>query len=121
MKDQILEKLLEYLQSTQDFVLKESPEVIQQALRYHYLSNVILLISCCVAIVLLSCVFYYFYTHPNLDKHESRDMLSTIGCAMSPFFIIMLTASFLHYSDNLIKISYAPKYFLIQLFMNKAK
>ncbi len=121
MKDQILEKLLEYLQSTQDFVLKETPEVIQEALKYHYFSNVISLISCCFGIVILSCVFYYFYTHPNPDKYESRDMLSTMICAMSPMITLFLIVSILHYSDVLIKICYAPKYFLIELFLSKSK
>ena len=121
MKDQILEKLLEYLQNTQDFVLKETPEVIQEALRYHYLSNAISCFVYSVLIISLISIFYYSYTHAILDKYEHRDMLSTMICGMTPIFLIILGISLFHYSDNLIKICCAPKYFLIELFMNKAK
>lgn len=121
MKEQILQKLIEYLQSTQDFVLQQTPEVIQQALRYHYLSNLIGCIICSFLIIFLIILFYYTYMNPTNDKYDNRDMLSFMICVMSPIFTLISCISLFHYSDNLIKISCAPKYFLLELFMNKAK
>lgn len=39
MGEEISMEILEYLRNTKDFVLEQSPEILQEALRYHYISN----------------------------------------------------------------------------------
>ncbi|MBX9744356.1 MAG: hypothetical protein K2X08_04000 [Chlamydiales bacterium] len=39
MNDQILQKLLEYLQSTEDFIMEQIPDIVLQALKYEKISS----------------------------------------------------------------------------------
>lgn len=117
MKEQILQKLIDYLQKTEDFMLSECPMVIQEALKYHYISSLVGMISCFFLACLSCYVFYYFYTNPTFDKYESREL----SCMMPLFFSGPIAfMSFLGMCvnvDTFIKISVAPKYFLISLFL----
>lgn len=115
MKDQILQKLLDYLESTHDLVLEQVPEVILQALRYEKVSSYAtagLMLGLLAAAISLG---YRFWKHPDLDRHGSRETLSFMVPMVSmialPLFFVQLCMSV----DKLIKIYLAPKYFLIQL------
>ena len=118
MKDQILQKLLEYLQNTEDFVLEQVPELVQQALKYEkissYLNSGLMILLLNIAIYL----GYYFWKHPVLDKYGSREfgsiLCTLIPCIASLLFFIQLCYSV----DTLIKIYIAPKYFLICLILD---
>lgn len=115
MNDQILQKLLEYLQNTEDFVMEQIPDIVLQALKYEkissYLSASLMMVLLTIAIV----VCYYFWKHPTLDKYASRDVVSFLGVLIpgiiSPILFVQLCSSI----DKLVKIQLAPKYFLVQL------
>lgn len=47
MKEEVVEKILEYLNETQDFVLEQLPQVIQQALRYEKVAAFVLATLMC--------------------------------------------------------------------------
>ena len=118
MKEQILQKLIEYIQNTGDFVLEQAPEVIQQALSYEKIAAY--LITALMLLLLSTAIFagYYFWKHPVLDACGSRNAGSFLGvlipCTVSPLLFVQLCYSI----DKLVKIYIAPKYFLIQLLMN---
>jgi small-conductance mechanosensitive channel len=118
MKEEVVEKILEYLNETQDFVLEQLPQVIQQALRYEKVAAFVLATLMLVLLTLAIFVFYYSLQHPGLDKYGSRSTASVLGMflpgALSAFLFIQFCVS----ADRLIKIYLAPKYFLIQLILS---
>ena len=118
MQEQILQKILEDLQATEDLVLEHVPEVIQQALRYEKISTFLcaLLMMCLFSVAI--CFGYYFWKHPTLDKYDSRDMTSIMGVIMPLAFSPLFFTQFCGSVDKLVKIYTAPKYFLIQLFLH---
>src|ERR1700688_4041455 len=116
-KEQMIQKLIEYMESSKDFLLEQSPELIQQALKYEKVSAYF---SATLMVVLLSVavpVGYYFFKNPTLDKYGFREIGSFLGAFISfiitPIFFVQLCYSV----DKLLKIYISPKYFLIQLLM----
>lgn len=116
MDDLIKEKILSYLESTKDFVLDQAPDVIQQALRYHYINSIVGIFVCSFLILTLISIAYYNYSHPKLDEYGSWETITFIFCFIPSMFCLPLFAGLLSDIDKLIKISTAPKYFLITLF-----
>jgi hypothetical protein len=115
MDEGISTKLLEYLQRSEQFLLKECPEIIQQAYKYHYISTVYSLILFSVCTLTLVVLFFYFFNNPSFDKYGDWTMLSVLRCTICGFLTIPLFISFIEQSHKMLKIIYAPKYFLIQL------
>jgi len=118
MQDQIIQKILDYLEQTEDFVLEHLPDVIVQALRYERIISVL-------GVILLSFLFscavyvgYHCWTNPRLDKYGSWETISVLGviipCSFAPLLLVQLCFAV----DKLIKIYVAPKYFLVQLFLS---
>ena len=118
MKEQITEKLMQYLKNSEDFLLEQAPDVIRQALKYETISAYVTS-SLMLCFLILSCVVWiYNWKNPALDKHGSREihsfMLIFIPLMSAPMFFVQLCSSI----DDLIKIYTAPKYYLIQLVLS---
>ncbi len=121
VKDQIFQKLLQYLQKTEDFALEQSPEIIKQVLKYEKINS---FITACLMVALLTgalSIAWYFWKYPTLEKWGGRDLGSIFGLILplciSPMFFIQLCYSV----DTLIKMYISPKYFLISLIMSMDK
>jgi hypothetical protein len=115
MNEKILQKLLDYLQNTEDFVLEEVPEIIQQALKYEKISSHL---NAGLMIILLSLAItigYHFWKYPTLDKYGSREMGSFLGAFIPLIIAPLFFVQFCYSIDKLVKIYIAPKYFLITL------
>lgn len=117
MNEKILQKLLDYIQNTEDFILEQVPDTIMQMFRYEKISN---LLTLGLMLILISLAIFgglYMYYHPKLDKYGHREVISVIGpmvCAFfTPFAILQICINV----DRLIKIYFAPKYFLINLIL----
>jgi len=117
MDAEIKQKILEYLQKTETFCLEQCPDIVQQALRYHFVSNLISIITCSVILFGLLLAAYMFYFNPVYDEYGHRTIISVMGCIVPLIFCPMLFIAVCHYSDNLIEICLAPKYFLLRLFV----
>jgi hypothetical protein len=117
MKEQVVQKILEYMAQTEDFVLEQLPDVNLQALRYERITAA--LGSFLMAVLFFGAVFvaHYFWGNPRIDKNVSREIGSSFGvmipCMISPVLLVQLCL----FVDRLIKIYAAPKYFLVQLFL----
>ena len=118
MQEEVVQSLLQYLQNTQDFILDQVPQVVQEALRYEKISASITALFMVCLLAAAAFVFHHFWKYPALDSYGSRTVSSVMGMyipgAISTIFFILLAASV----DRLIKIHIAPKYFLIQLFLD---
>lgn len=118
MDEEIKKKLLEYMDKTGDFVLEHCPEVMQQALRYHYISSIVTFSLCLFSIIILSFIAYNCFFYPKLDKYGTMELSSLLGCVMPSIFLWMCFIGILTSANTLIKITFAPKYFLLQLIIN---
>ena len=121
MDKDILEKALDYLNKTQEFVLDQSPEVIIQIFNYEKTSTIFGIVFCAICIIFLISVATYSIFYPKLDKYDNREVFSQMLCFMPflvclPFGLTMVTLI-----DKLLKIYISPKYFLIDLLINKIK
>lgn len=116
MDEQLLQKLLEWLRNTEDFVTDQLPDFIQQVLKYEkistYLSAGLMIVLLCIAI---SIGYYYWKHRTPPGDNLSSDIWSFFGiyvpCIASPILFIQLCCSI----DKLVKIYIAPKYFLLNL------
>lgn len=116
MDEKIKEKILNYLENTKDFVLDQAPDIIQQALRYHYINALFGIITCFFILVILISVSYYSYSHPKLTQYGSWETSTFVFCFFPFIVCIPIFGAFLCDIDKFIKITTAPKYFLITLF-----
>jgi hypothetical protein len=115
MNEEITKKLLEYIDKTGDFLLEQAPEVLQQALKYHYYSSLIYSVFFIIGFLFSISIGYYFYFYPNLDEYGNRDLASILLPPYSLIGIFATLASLCYEIDKLMKITLAPKYFLINL------
>jgi hypothetical protein len=120
-KVEIWRKLIEQIENTKDFVLEQTPEVIQQVLRYEkvssYLTAALMALLLCAAM----CVGYYFWKHPKLDVHGSWELVTYLGIIGPCMTFLPVFAQLCCSIDQLVKIYTAPKYFLIQLIVSLNK
>jgi hypothetical protein len=117
MKEEIVSKLVEYIEGTKDFVLEQAPEILKEALRYEYLSSLFISISSGVLLVLALSVFYYAFCHPMVDKYGDRSFGSGMTMIVSAFVAVMVSGTLCISIDKIIKINVAPKYFLLTLLL----
>lgn len=116
MDDQIKEKILIYLESTKDFVLDQAHDIIQQALRYHYLSSLIGSIFFTFIFILCAVIAFYNFANPKLTKYNSWETQTFIFTFIPSMICLLSLIAICANVDALIKIITAPKYFLITLF-----
>lgn len=117
MKEQIIDKLIQYIEQSKDFILDQAPEVLLQTLRYQKTSNWFgMFISLLMIIILISIAFYIFM-NPKFDKYDSRDFFSVFGVLVPSLISIPFFCAFLSCTDTLMKLYLAPKYFLLEHFL----
>lgn len=115
MKEEIVEKLLEYVKKTENFALEQLPDVFSQMLKYEKISAWIGIFISIFFIILFISISIYFYKHPNLDSYGCRKVENSMGIWMPLFFSPVFICIFIFAISALIKITIAPKYFLIEL------
>ena len=115
MNEKISEKLLEYMQRTDDFFLEQSPALIKQALEYEKISAWLEVVIFTSLLLGAMSIAYYSWKHPSLDKYGTRETGSFLGVFMPLIFIPLVLVGIYSSIDTLIKISIAPKYFLLKL------
>ena len=120
MNDELIEKLMDYLEKGQEFIADQAPDFIQQLLKYQWLSNLCgLIISSSIFLISFS-VLMYFVFYPKYDQHNNLTFESMIGRVFGGmatlFFLIPITSCI----DVLMKISIAPKMFLFE-YLTKLK
>jgi hypothetical protein len=118
IKDQILTKLLEYMQRSEDFLLEQSPEVIQQIFTYKKMAYWFDFSLSLAAICLAVFVFVYCFLNPDNDKYSYRSSSSVAGMMFSAMVSIPFIAGLYSSIINLLQIYVSPKYYILQLLLN---
>ncbi len=116
MTEELINKLFEYLQRTEVFILDQAPDFIQQLLRYKKITAVIdVTILSVVVLGALAFSMYNIY-NPTIDKHGDRSTGSQFCCFMPIIVAFMFFAPLLGEIADLMKIHIAPKVYLLEYF-----
>lgn len=116
MNEELTKKILEYIETTENFLSKEIPEVIQQALRYQKVSSMLCAFLSFFIAILCIRILIYFHFNPKIDKYDCMALdrsLITMGCCFTCFLMIVVFCSNI---DNLLQLFLCPKFYLIKLF-----
>lgn len=119
MNDCFQERIMEYLQKTEDFALREAPQLFSEILDYTYKSNICGLAIFGTLVLIFSILFTYSILNPYFDKYGSREISNIMTIFFSGLIGFYCFIFVLSCVDDLIKITYAPRYFLIQKFIPK--
>ena len=115
MKDQLIEKIIHYMETTGDFVLEQAPEICQEILNYSKFSS-ILCLSITGSIVIFSIFFFiYSYCNRTMGDYGSLSGESFFKMLFSGAIAMILLGPCVASIDNLIKINVAPKYYILQI------
>lgn len=118
MNDQIIQKLLDYLNRTEDFLLTQCPELFTEILQYHLYSSLIYmslsLLGLIAGVVLIYMTIHYDWTK-NVDFFQ---------CVTGPVGFCIGFLCIIGIFDNLntfMSIKVSPRYFLISKLTNMTK
>ena len=107
MRDEIINKLIEYIEGTKDFILDQAPCIVQEILAYDTKSTVLWLCFACIlaACGIGVCLYGIFSKKSTYDKP-----LAMFAYFVTPMVFVAIFAC----CDNLIKIKVAPKYYVLE-------
>lgn len=113
MNESIIDKLLEYIDQTKDFVLDQAPDIFNQIIQYSTMS--IIMWTCSLgSLTVIGCTLIFIYL-----KNYRRESIFDHGYAL---FSLWLTPFLLFgtivCADELIKVKVAPKYYIIKKLIN---
>lgn len=115
-KDDLCQKIVEYIEGTKDFLLEQTPEVVQQAVRFEKISAITIAVLMFILLLAAIACFMYFWKNPVLDKYDSRDMVSFLGMLLPGCICPLFFISLCYKIEILMKICISPKYFIIEIF-----
>ena len=118
MKEQVWQQLVEYLQKVEDFGSEQLPELIVQVLRYERITAITTTVVTATLLALVICIGYLYWKNPKRDQYGSRPLESVFGIMFPAIFATLLLGVLGTSVNTLIKVYAAPKYFLLQLFLN---
>jgi len=105
MTDELIKKLLSYLESAEFLIKENTSDIFNEAISYYYYDS---LIGMGVSLFLIFiCFSIFFYMHLKCDIEWG---LKFIFLSILIMFLMM----FLSHTDNMIKIKSTPRYFLIK-------
>lgn len=115
MKEEILNELLLYMNETKDFILQQSPEVIQQMFLYYKINNWIGVAFGSLLSAIALGVFIYSWIKPVYDEPYKDLSLLTFLCRVASTVVLLICfVTTVESVDGLIKLYFAPKFFIIQ-------
>lgn len=121
MKEQVCQQLIEYLQKVENFASEQLPELIVQILRYEKTMAIASTVVAFLMICLCGRISYHYWKNPKRDAYGSRTEESIIGIWISLSISILFIGLLCSSVTDLIKLYLAPKYYLLQLFLDMKK
>lgn len=120
----ILEKTLEVAEKTGEFVLDVAPEVLQEFYRWHLWSNVVVCVICIVVPVVSIWLGKFTVDEDGIEYETIRlrgkrynAALFLVWAALSAVSVVICFINFVISAAIVLKISVAPKLFLIEYFL----
>ena len=112
---QRLKKYMDFIESsvkeTGDFVIEQSPLVIQEFLSWYFYSHLFFLIVSVVFGLIFISIAFYALKGPIINDNDDVDIIATIAVCI---FSIISILSILYNSYNLIKVTVAPRLVILE-------
>ncbi len=121
MNEELIKKLIEYLEKTETFVYEQAPDLAQQILSYKLIESGIEGFVCAIICIIAVTIAFNTYSNPSYDKY---DMISTAAFIKGFVSALVSVITFLISVESfcrMIKITYAPKLFLLEYLVKISK
>jgi UDP-N-acetylmuramyl pentapeptide phosphotransferase/UDP-N-acetylglucosamine-1-phosphate transferase len=113
MKEQILEKLMTYLQNTEVFLSEQTPQVINELITYElYMSYA--KIGTFIGILILSAIILFYLIKKEIHEEVIGGVLC-ISIVLATLFGVLSVGAV----NDIIKIKVAPKVFVLDKLRDK--
>lgn len=113
MKDQIANKVLQYLESAELFAKTEIPIYVNEFLTYYFFENLIYAVLLFILSLLIVFGIYKFYKHEFEDEEEGAKVIFAIVFLL---FALIPFGFSVGKTTKCIKIKVAPRVFLVDEF-----
>lgn len=114
MNEELIKKIIEYMESSKDFIVEQAPDIIQQMLKYETFNNIFGLIIAVIILFVSIGVFIYGKYSNKTDK-----IYFNVYNYVSIWLFIAAFAISAFAINNLVKIKISPKYFVIEKLKDK--
>lgn len=118
MEEQVWQHLIDYLEKVENFTSEQLPDLIFQILTYEKIMAITSIVVATLVIFMLARIGYTYWKDPKRDSFGCRTGEAFIGiwvsCSLSFILIGLLCSSV----TSLIKLYVAPKFYLLQFFVN---
>lgn len=114
MKDEITQKILEYVNKTEMFVQTELPVFISEYLAWHFWSSVVGIVIGVVLLLLAHCCLFLLHYFVCKKNHEEGWVL------MVPAVILIAAGlcSIISNTYNVVKVTVAPRVYIVDKLTN---
>lgn len=121
MTEEILKKLMEYLDSTKDFLLEQTPGVIQDLVTLGIIRNGLYSLGFIIGIVILFYIGRFTFDKANEKPKEYLDIPETwyIGTVVTFLLGTLCVCSLVNYFISFFAAIFAPKAYLIEMLIRK--
>lgn len=116
MKEEILSKLLNYMDTTEDFVLEQAPLLFQEITTYVFWSNLMWGLLALGGCILLLYIAFRVYQDKLLESDEKA-----LKYFIILIFLAMCAWGFCDSAQKIIKAKLAPRYLIIQAIRGDSK
>jgi hypothetical protein len=121
MTDEILQKLIQYLDSTKDFLLEQTPQVIQELVVLGIIRNGIYSLSIACVTYVLFYVGKFCYNQANIAPKNSWETpevwyIPAVACLFLAGFSFFTSIT---YIVTFLAAIFAPKAYLLEMLIRK--
>lgn len=113
---EVWQKVIEWLDSTKEFVIDQAPVLIQETLRYYHLSIIFGIVILSIIFLSSLAFFLYHFFHPIYEEYNFMSGKTIVSLLFGGLISLISFVILFCIIDDAIKIHVAPKYFLIQKF-----
>ncbi len=119
--DAVATKVIEWMESTEGFVVEQAPDVVQQLLDYSFYRSIIWLLLICACLLALNLGCFYWRklitedTAEDWGPTEKQECREKVYLIQGVFSFLFFLIGFIHFLD-ILKIVTAPKLFLLEYF-----
>lgn len=114
MKDELIKELLNVINGTKEFVLAQAPDVARQIVLYETWVSVAYI---AISLIIISLVWWRVYPVVKLErakeKYQNIDLLCSCWASIGAFTVILSIVIVINLS-TLLKVTLAPKFFLLE-------
>ena len=117
-KEEILEKILDYVQRTEDFALEQIPQVLVEMIKYYRISSICESIMMVIIMTITAILSYTCIKSPKRDDFGDKLTPNVLAPIFLGFIFFICFIIFCVSMDTLIMSYSAPKFFIIKTLTN---